>query len=112
MASIGPLRIQTLEGSPIAIGGVTLVPQARLISCGQRRGWVSRRGFGARGWAWGWLIPKALIERRGDQIRRIHVVDPTGQALAAMAMVGLTVALLCMVVQILAPSLRARAEGG
>ncbi len=111
MARIGPLRIRILEGSPITVGDTTLVPQAQLITCGQQQGWVARKGFGARGWACGMLIPRTVIEQRGDQSQRIPVADPTGEALLAMLMVGLAVALLCMLVQILAPSLQAWAQG-
>lgn len=115
MARIGPLRIRTLEGSPITIGDATLVPQALLITYGRRQGWVTREGFGARGWACGLLIPRALIEQRGDQsrhppsVRRIPIPDPTGQALLAMAVAGLAVVLLGILGQVLVPSPRAAA---
>jgi hypothetical protein len=115
MARIGPLRFRTLEGSPITIGDATLVPQALLITCGRRQGWVTREGLGARGWTCGLLIPRALIEQRGDQsrrppsVRRIAIPDPTGQALLGMAVAGLAVALFGILVQVLVPSPRAAA---
>ena len=112
MAKNSPLNIQTLEGSPISIGDTTLIPQAQLVTLGQRQGNVTKRGFGGWGWAWGLLIPRAVIEQRGDRKRRIPIPDRTGQALLAMAIVGLAVALLSILVQMLVQSSSAERKGG
>lgn len=101
MARIGPLQVQTLEGLPTTIGQVTLIPQAQLVALGRRQGRVTQRGFGGRGWVWGLLIPRALIERRGDRTQRVVIPDRTGQVLLIMAIVGLGVALLSILMQML-----------
>jgi len=111
MAKNGPLHIQTLEGSPISIGETTLIPQAQLVTLGRRQGSVTKRGFGGWGWAWGLLIPRAVIEQRGDRRQRIPIPDRTGQALLAMAIVGLAVALLSILVEMLAQSFSAERKG-
>jgi len=72
---------------------------------------VTKRGFGGWGWAWGLLIPRAVIEQRGDRRQRIPIPDRTGQALLAMASVGLAVALLSILVQMLAQSFSAERKG-
>jgi len=97
----GPLHLQALEGAPITIGDRTLIPQAQLVTWCRRRGTVTARGFGGSGWACGLLIPKAVIERRSGQERRIPIPDRTAQALMAMAVVGLAIATASALVQVL-----------
>lgn len=108
----GPLRIRTLEGSPISIGDTVLIPEVNLITLSQRRGSVTRRGLSGWGWAWVLLIPKAVIEYRADRSdgrdrgQRIPIPDRTGQALMVMTAVGLVVAMLCVSVQMITRSHR------
>ena len=112
MADTGPLHTRTLEGSSITVGSRTLVPQAQLVTFGRRRASVTRTGFRGQGWAFGLLIPSALIEQRGDpgqgtvSHRRIPIPDQTGRTLLAMAVVALAVALFCNLVDrhLLSPS--------
>lgn len=117
MARHGPLRIQSLEGSPITIGETTLIPQAQLVTWGRRRGTVTRHGLGAWGWACGVLIPRAVIEQRGGQgqrtasICRIPIRDRTGQAVLAMAVVGLAAAVVSILVQMFILSVWAEGKG-
>jgi len=111
VARIGPLQVQTLEGLPITIGETTLTPQAHLVTLGRRQGSVTRTGFGAWGWACGLLIPRAVIEQRRDRTQRLPIPDRTGQALLAMAIVGLAVALLSILVQVLTQPFAAERKG-
>jgi hypothetical protein len=112
------LRIRTLEGTPITIGDRTLVPQAQLVTCGRRRASVTRGGFGGQGWACGLLVPSGLIEQLGDRshgtssLRRIPISDRTAQALLAMAVVALAVALFCILVGRVLPGPWAARRGG
>jgi hypothetical protein len=112
MARNGPFQIQALEGSPITIGETTLIPQAQFISMGHRQGEVTKRGWGGWGWAWGLLIPRAVIEQRGDRERRIPIPDHTAQVLLVQAAIGLAVALLSILVHILVQSFSAEGKGG
>lgn len=111
MAGIGPLRIQTLEGEPIAIGEITLIPQAQLVTLGRCQGSITESGFGGWGWAWGLLIPRALLEKRGGSRRRIPIPDRAARALLSMALMGLAVALLSVLVQMLVQSLSTGRKG-
>jgi len=111
MANNAPLHIRTLEGEPIIIGETTLTPQAQLVTLGRRQGKVTKRGWGGCGWAWGLLIPRAVIEECGERKQRIPIPDRTAQALLSMAIVGLAVALLSVLVQMLSHSFSAERKG-
>ena len=101
MARYGPVRIQALEGSPTTIGEITLIPRACLVTLGRRQASVSRERFGGWGWAWALLLPIAVIEERSGRRRRIPLPDRTGQALLAMAVVGLAVVLISILAEML-----------
>ena len=99
MPITGRLRIRTLEGSPISVGDMTLVPQALHIALGQRRGRVTGRSFGGWAWACGALIPKAVLQQRDGAGKRVPIPDPTGQALACMGIAAFAVLLLSLLVR-------------
>ena len=72
------VQIQTREGAPIAVGDVTLTPQAQSLS-------VRWPGGG-----WVWNRPLAAVVTRGDQEDRIPIVDVT--RIAQIVMLGITLA--------------------
>ena len=107
-----PLHVRTLVGSPISAGGTSLVPEVQLVALDRRRGTVDRWGFRGWGWACVLLTPKAVIEHRGDRRQRIPVPDVTAQVLMAVAVLGLAVAVVCILVQVLAQPSFLSGKGG
>jgi len=112
MTRYGPLYIQTLEGAPIPVQDVKLVPEVQVFALGRRRCKVTREGFGGWGWAGVLLLPKAIVEYRDGKTRRIPIRDQTRQALMAMAVMGLVVTALCILVQMAVRSLSSPGEEG
>jgi hypothetical protein len=118
MASTGPFNSYILEGSPIIVGGRTLVPQARLVSLGSHRVSVLREHVVGKGWSIGLLGPWALIEHREgpgrtpSSPRRIPIPDATARCLCAMGALAAMVAVFCTLVNALLSRSSTAAAGG
>ncbi len=87
-----------LVGEPLAVGGRTLQPVARI------RGWIGTDSGPRGGWGAGWLRvqPAAVIVREADGTeQRMPITTAPGLAPRGMIMTGLTVAGLCLVVMAL-----------
>jgi hypothetical protein len=112
MPGDGPVRVETVEGPPVVAGDVTLIPQARRVILSRREGNVGLKTFGGWGWALVLVSPIAVIEQRGDRTQRIPIPDPTARAVLVLGLVGLFVSMLCVLVQVLVPSLLFSAQEG
>jgi hypothetical protein len=83
------LRVDTVRGAPYLIAGRELTPIARVLSFGKARGTVSLTGVSGWGTGFAWVAPLGFVEEIEGSKHHIPVTDITGQALLAMAMVGL-----------------------
>jgi hypothetical protein len=75
-------QVQTVSGSPVTRGGVTVTPQSQVISL--------RSPFGG----FVWHRPVAVLVEQGGQVRRIRIVDATRLLQVGIAGLALTVAMI------------------
>jgi hypothetical protein len=75
-------RVQTVAGSPVTRGGVTVTPQAQVVSL--------RLPFGG----FAWQRPTAVLVEEGGQVRRVRIVDVTRLLQVGIAGLALIVAAL------------------
>jgi hypothetical protein len=75
-------RVQTVSGAPVTRGGLTVTPQAQVISLRLPVG-----GFA-------WNRPVAVLVEQGGEIRRLRIVDTTRLLQLGIAGLGLAFAML------------------
>ncbi len=69
------IRLETHYSAPVEAGGATITPVSRALVV----------DLGPVGFVWN--RPSAVLVERGDSSRRVSIPDPTGLALAAIAVV-------------------------
>jgi hypothetical protein len=79
------LQLQTISAAPVSAGGVTVTPQARVLTV--------RLPFGG----FVWNRPAAVLVEHAGQIERIPIVDLTRRAQLALLGFGVMLVLLARV---------------
>jgi hypothetical protein len=75
-------RIETTVGDPVAVGELTLTPQARAL--------IVRWPYG--GYVWNW--PLGLTVRRGNEIQQVAIANVTRSAMLGAAATAALLAVL------------------
>jgi len=104
MSKIGPVRVKTVQGKPIAIGEKEFTPVARVVSFVKRSGTVKERAVFGGGGGFVFIKPTVVIEASPQGFaleglspkgkRRIPVRDETRRALAGMLAAALALPIL------------------
>jgi hypothetical protein len=87
------LQVNTVRGAPYHVAGRKLTPVARVTTFGRARGTISLSKLSGWGFGFASVKPLTFFEESDEGERQIPVTDVTGQALWAMALVGLALTL-------------------
>jgi len=74
-----------IQGEPIHVGQVELVPEARVTWWLRHQATLGERNVNAQGGGFVSIRPSALLERRDGRERRIVITDRTAQRLLGLA---------------------------
>ena len=95
------LRIKTVRGEPISVGGRQLIPLARVVSFGRASATVGKGQIGGRGGGFAWVKPLAVLEVTPTGERRIDLQDGSAQAIRGMLVYAVAIGLVCTAIRLL-----------
>jgi hypothetical protein len=91
MSDIGPIRIETVQGSSVRVLDRVLTPVVRLVSVHWHRGTIRSASISGRGGGVVLVRPVAVVEERGGKERVIPVPDATRTILRQMAILAVAI---------------------
>jgi hypothetical protein len=108
MPYTGPLRIQTVRGTPFRVYGRILTPIVRVVSVVKRRATIRTSRYQGGGWGAVWVRPLAIVDHDGHNARTMLIPNRTATVLRQMVAVALVIPILCLAVISIARRIRDR----
>jgi uncharacterized spore protein YtfJ len=93
------LRIETVRGDPILVGGRELIPIARVVSFGKASATVGTKQVSGQGGGFAWVKPLAVLEVTEVGERRIDLQDSSAAAVRGMLAAAISIGLVCTAIR-------------
>jgi uncharacterized spore protein YtfJ len=94
MSQMGPVRIETVQGTPIEAYGRRFTPVVRIVSAVKRQATISEDQAKGAGWGVTLATPLSVIEERDGGVHTLPIPDRTGLVLRQMAILAVAIPLL------------------